>query len=276
MSRKALAVWSPIGLVQPTTLPFGQKNSGTEAQGPYRAAANELNKGRHGNYVDDWIGYSNSLAQLYGDFEQFLKVCEKYNITLGPHKTRFGYKEAQFFGFRVNAEGSYLALKHLDPIRQMVPPSDVHELRRVLGIFVVPRKYVKDFATSTKPMTDVLRGKLPVFYWGEAQQKVYDAIREKLLAGVHLAAPDFNLPFHLATDASEDGKGGELYQLPSVPVPDQYPSYDAKRHAPENHAVIFFISKAFNETQRLKPPFYLEGDSLLLGTDKCRYYALCS
>jgi hypothetical protein len=66
-----------------------------------------------------------------------------------------------------------------------------------------------------------------------------------------------------------------LYKLPTVPVPDQYP-YDAKRHAPENHTVIFFVSKAFNETQRLKPPFYLEGDSLLWCTDKCRYYALCS
>ena len=31
-SREALAIWTPLGLVQPTTLPFGQKNSGTEAQ----------------------------------------------------------------------------------------------------------------------------------------------------------------------------------------------------------------------------------------------------
>jgi hypothetical protein len=178
----------------------------------------------------------------------FLKVCVKYNITLGPHKTRFGFPEAQFFGFRVNAEGSHLALKHLDPIRQMVPPSDIHELRRVLGLFVVSRKYIRDFALITKPMTDVLRGKNPVFFWKEPQQKAFDVVRDKLLAGVHLAAPDFDLPFHLATDASEDGKGEELYQLPSIPVADQFP-YDAKLHAPENHAVIFFISKAFNETQ---------------------------
>ena len=264
ISREALAVWSPIGLVQPTTLPFGQKNSGTEAQGPYRAAASELNKGRHGNYVDDWIGYSNSISQLLDDFAVFLKVCVKYNITLGPHKTRFGYPEAQFFGFRVNAEGSHLTLKHLDPIRQLVPPSDIHELRRVLGFFVVSRKYIKDFAVLTKPMSDVLRGKNPVFFWGESQQKAFDFVREKLLAGVHLSAPDFDLPFHLATDASEDGKGAELYQLPGVPVADQYP-YDAKTHAPDKHAVIFFISKAFNETQRLKPPFYLEGACRRLG-----------
>jgi hypothetical protein len=127
-SREALAIWSPIGLVQPTTLPFGQKNSGTEAQGPYRAAASEMQRGRHGNYVDDWIGYSNDLEQLLGDFARFLEVCSKYSIALGISKTRFGYSDAQFFGFRVNREGSHLALKHLDPIRNLVPPTDIHEL----------------------------------------------------------------------------------------------------------------------------------------------------
>jgi hypothetical protein len=67
---------TPLGLVQPTTLPFGQKNSGTEAQGPYRAAASEMNRGRHGNYVDDWIGYGDELDQLIEDFERFLNVRE--------------------------------------------------------------------------------------------------------------------------------------------------------------------------------------------------------
>jgi hypothetical protein len=92
---------------------------------------------------------------------------------------------------------------------------------------------------------------------------------------VHLAAPDFFLPFHFATDASEDGEGGELYHLPEIPVDEQYP-YNPKTHAPENHAVIFFLSKTFDETQRLRPPFYLEGDSLLWYTLKCKFYALNS
>jgi hypothetical protein len=274
-SREALVVWSPIGLVQPTTLPFGQRNSGTKAQGPYRAAANEMNVGRHGNYVDDWIGYSNDLEQLFSDFAMFLQVCRKYRITLGPPKTRFGYPEAQFFGFRVNEQGSHLAVKDLDPLRSLVPPVDVHELRRVLGLFVVSRKYIKDYAVITKPLSDLLKGKTITFVWGEQQQAAFDFVRDKLLAGVHLSAPDFELPFHLATDASEDGKGGELYQLPSIPISDQYP-YCPKLHAPENHAVIFFLSKAHTETHRLKPPFYIEGDDLLWGTFKCKHYALSS
>jgi hypothetical protein len=223
-SREALAVWTPIGLVQPTTLPFGQRNSGTEAQGPYRAAACEMNKGRHGNYVDDWIGYSNDSNQLYDDFAVFLRVCRKYRITLGPPKTKFGFKVAQYFGFQVDKEGSHFAIKHLDPIRSLVPPIDVHELRRVLRLFVVSRKYIQNYAVITKPMTDLLRGKATVFTWGAPQQQAFDFVRDRLLRGVHLASLDFSLPFHLATDASEDGKGAELYQLPSIPVDKQYPT----------------------------------------------------
>jgi hypothetical protein len=234
-----------------------------------------MQRGRHGNYVDDWIGYSNDLEQLLEDFALFLAVCSKYSITLGISKTRFGYPEAQFFGSRVNREGSHLAFKHLDPIRNLVPPTDIHELRRVLGLFVVSRKYLRDYALASKPMTDMLKGKPPTFKWGPEQQDAFDGIREKLLAGMHLSAPDFELPFHMATDASEDGKGGELYQLPSIPIDEQYP-FNPKTHAPENHAVIFFISKAFDDTQRLRPPFYLEGDSLLWSTLKCKYYALSS
>ena len=127
----------------------------------------------------------------------------------------------------------------------------------------------------TKPLTQLLKGRATTFVWGEAQQEAFDNIRDRLLQGIHLAAPNFQLPFHLATDASEDGKGGELYQLPTVPIAQQYP-YCPKLHAPELHAVIFFLSKAFSETERLKPPFYLEGDALLWGTFKCKYYALSS
>jgi hypothetical protein len=98
ISREALAVWTPIGLLQPTVLPFGQKNSGTEAQGPYLLAAKQLRQ--VSNYVDDWLGYSNDFESLLVSFEKFLSVCLKSNITLNTSKTRFGFPQAQFFGIR--------------------------------------------------------------------------------------------------------------------------------------------------------------------------------
>jgi hypothetical protein len=203
LSREALAVWTPIGLLQPTVLPFGQKNSGTEAQGPYLLAAKKLKQ--VSNYVDDWLGYANDFETLFENFKSFLGVCLEYNITLNTTKTRFSFPKAQFFGFSVDADGTRLADKHLCPIKSMVPPEDISELRRVLGLFVVSRKYLKDYALITRPLTDLLKGKQLVFVWGQAQQAAYERVRDSLLAGVHLAAPYFSRPFHLQTDASEDG-----------------------------------------------------------------------
>ncbi len=144
-------------------LPFCQKNSGTEAQGPYLLATKKLRK--VSNYVDDWLGFADDFDELFVNFESFLAVCLEFNITLNTSKTRFGFPQAQFFGFQVDQFGTRLADKNLCPIKNMVPPDDISELRRVLGLFVVSRKYLKDCAVITKPMTDILRGKQPVFRW---------------------------------------------------------------------------------------------------------------
>ena len=47
----------------PTVLPFGQKNSGTEAQGPYRQAVASLRN--ISNYADDWLGYNDDPKDLW-------------------------------------------------------------------------------------------------------------------------------------------------------------------------------------------------------------------
>jgi hypothetical protein len=127
----------------------------------------------------------------------------------------------------------------------------------------------------TKPLTDVLRGSKPVFEWNAPQQQAFDTIRDLLLGGIHLPAPNYSLPFHLATDASEDGKGACLYQLPTVPIDQQHP-WSARTHCADNMSVVAFFSKAWNETQRNRPPFYLEADGLLWSMGKAKFYALSS
>ena len=128
---------------------------------------------------------------------------------------------------------------------------------------------------SWRNRSDLLRGKQPVFTWGAAQQEAYEYVRDALLAGIHLAAPDFDLPFHLQTDASENGKGSVLYQLSKCPIEDQYP-YCKDKHSPDNMDIVAFFSIAWTEAQRLRPPFYLEADSLLWSTNEVKFYALSS
>ncbi len=128
-----------------------------------------------------------------------------------------------------------------------------------MGLFVVSRKYLQDYALLSRPMTEILKGKPPTFRWGPDQQTAFDTIRDRLLEGVHLAAPNFALPFHLATDASEDGKGGELYQLPDIPVSEQYP-YDPKiQPRPGKPRRHLFLVEGFRRDSETPPPILLGG-----------------
>ena len=52
----------------------------------------------------------------------------------------------------------------MDPIASLVPPTDIPELRRVLGLYVVSRRYIQDYAMITAPMTSILRGRNPEFF----------------------------------------------------------------------------------------------------------------
>ena len=268
-SREALAVHTPIGLVQPTVLPFGQKNAGTHAQGPIRFAMSSLPKNTRdhlANYMDDFVLFDDDLNTLVEHFEEFLHVCADNSITLNPHKTKVGYPSADFFGFTTDKDGTRLAEKNLDPVSKMVPPTDISGVRRVLGVFQQCRAYLgQDYATVALPLTTLTRGRKPVFAWGEEQQTAFETIRDRLLERPHLHPPDYDLPFHYYSDASEDGKGGVLCQYP----PDV-------EHKPENAKVISYFSKAWTDTERKKPPFYLEASALLWGIEKCRIYALSS
>jgi len=176
-SREALAMWTPIGLLQPTVLPFGQKNAGTHAQGPYRVAMSELSadaKQHMSNYMDDFMGFGNDLDLLCSHFEEFLQVCQKNNVTLNPHKTKVGYTSADFFGFTADKSGTHLAEKHLNPLEKMVALSDVSGVRRILSIFQQNRRYLgKDYAMIVKPLTDLTRGRKPEFRWVSSSNRLW-------------------------------------------------------------------------------------------------------
>ncbi len=89
------------------------------------------------NYVEDWLGFEIDLEKVLANFEKFLDVCKINSVTLNTSEPRFGYPTANFFGFEVGEFGSRLAQKHLSPLQNLIPPTSISELRRVLCLFVV-------------------------------------------------------------------------------------------------------------------------------------------
>ena len=114
----------------------------------------------------------------------------------------------------------------------MVPPSNLHELRSTLGLFVQSSRFIPRYAHIVQPLTALTRtdkGKPVPFDWTDTQQHAFDHVRNLLLEGIHLSTADYRLPFHSGGDASNDGKAYGIFQYCDLPAGT---AFTVTRHSP--------------------------------------------
>jgi hypothetical protein len=247
-------------------------------------------------YVDDHAQGSHTFADLLKGYTDFLVLCERENWTLNATKTFVGFPSIVFFRFHVDRHGTRLTDKNLDPIKRMVPPSNLPELRMTLGVFVQSSRFIPQYAHIVRPLTELARcdkGQPVPFIWTPERQQSVDHVRSLLLDEIHLAPPNYLLPFHSGGDASNDGKSYGIHQYCDLPSGTQFtvtahsPISTTVRLIPSNrlHTIphnldtrlnIAWFSKTWSEADRKRAPFYLEADTLLWGLAKCRFWALSS
>ncbi len=165
----------------------------------------------------------------------------------------------------------------------MIPPTNLPELRMTLGVFVQSSRFIPRYAHIVRPLTDLTRsdkGKPVPYIWTPERQQSYDHICNLLLDGIHIAPPDYRLPFHNGGDASNDGKAYGIHQFCDLPRGTQFsvtahnPTETTVRITDTNtlHTIphnndtrhnIAWFSKTWFEADRKRAPFYLEADTLL-------------
>jgi hypothetical protein len=71
------------------------------------------------------------------------------------------------------------------------------------------RKFDCNFGIIALPLNDLLK-KDSIFIWTSIHALVFQALKTALSSAPVLALPDFNVPFHVETDASRTGVGTVL------------------------------------------------------------------
>ena len=107
-----------------------------------------------GKQVTDWKG-------LVQSFREHVEMADKNNMSLKPSKTCFGVREVEFYGRVINKDGVRHADHNLTPIERMVPPMDISELRRILGLCVQHKDSIKNFNFICRPLHDLTLAQLP-------------------------------------------------------------------------------------------------------------------
>lgn len=194
-------------------MPFGLKNAPSTFQRVMDNVLKELQGTVCLVYLDDIIVYSTSLQEHVENLKKVFQKLREANLKVQIDKSEFLRKEIDFLGHVVTTEGIKPNPAKIHVIKEFPIPKSQKEIKSFLGLLGYYRKFIKDFAKLTKPLTQCLKKGKSVKLTNE-YIKAFENCKDLLINDPILQFPDFSKPFVLTTDASNFAIGAILSQGP--------------------------------------------------------------
>ena len=210
------------GLYRYRFMPFGVKNGGAVWSRFIDHALEGLRWNICAVYADDILITTESpdVKDHIRDLSLVFDRLLKYGIKVKGPKMRLGVKELPFLGTIIGVNGCRPDPEKTKAITELPVPSNVHHLRRFLGMASYYRKYIPNFADIAYPLYSLAKknAKLnrnankEVELDADALKAFQDLKNALTTEPVVLHYPHWDKPFEVHVDASDYGLGAVLVQ----------------------------------------------------------------
>ena len=200
------AIVTPFGLFEYVFMPFGLANAAQTFQRLMDRLFRQL--GFVFTYLDDHLIASKSMEEHLLHLEQFFLVLQENGLTINPAKCVFAVSSLKFLGHMVDETGIRPLPKHVTAVQGVLPPTDIKQLQRFLGMINFYRRFLPGIAKVLRPLTDLLRGSPKVLAWPPEAAAAFVAAKAAIIAAVPLSHPAPDAVLSLAVDASDTHDGG--------------------------------------------------------------------
>ena len=141
-----------------------------------------------------------------------LERLQKYGVQLKLTKCSFMMDRVTYLGHEISSNGIQPTQDKIEALQNMRAPTDLHELRVLLGMVNYYSKFIPNQATLLAPWYNLLRKETP-FHWSKACQEVWCNMKKLLTSDELLVHYDPKKEIILACDASPVGLGCVLSHL---------------------------------------------------------------
>lgn len=264
---------TPMGQYEYCYMPFGLTNAPPVFQRYIGQILRTLIDTRQITvYMDDISVATETLEEHKDILEKLLKLLSGAGLRLNFEKCKFAYRELDYLGYHVNANGIRPNDTHLSAIRDFAIPTDVRSVQRCIGLFQYFRKFVPGFSTISLPLRK-LTMKNVSFEWNEDCMRAFNELKRRLTEAPILCVYNPKLETELHTDASSRGFGAVLLQK-QVDAKFHPVAYFSKSTTPEEVKYHSFELETLAIVYALKRfRMFLEGIRFVIVTD-CNSLAL--
>nr|CAH7734904.1 unnamed protein product [Callosobruchus chinensis] len=195
-----------------TRMPFGLKNAPATFQRVMDNVLRGIQNEKCLVYLDDIIIFSTSLQEHILRLRDVFERLRQSNFKIQLDKSEFLRKEVSYLGHIITADGVRPNPEKINAIKNFSIPTTRKQIKGFLGLLGYYRKFIKDFAKITKPLTKRLKKDAIINPKDTDYVECFELCKTLLTNDPILQYPDFSKPFNITTDASNFAIGAVLSQ----------------------------------------------------------------
>lgn len=166
------------------------------------------------------------------------------NLRIKPSSVKVGRSQMKCLGHIVSSRGIGIDPDKVSVIADYPRPKSGDQMMKFLGVTGYVSSHVRNYAELSAPLQAVKFEK--TLEWTDDMIHAFDTLKHAVATAPFLQYPDFTRPFHLATDASNTGIGGVLYQ----------PRHEDEHVTADN--IVALHGHVLSSTQRRYPAYKKE------------------
>lgn len=138
-------------------MPMGLKNSGAELCALIDGLFGYEYEPHVFPYLDDIVIVSETYEEHLKLLEQVAEKFKFANLSISEEKSKFCYRRLKYLGHIIDENGIAMDKSRIEVIESLPTPKTIKDVQRLIGLTGWYRRFIKDFADLTAPITELLK-----------------------------------------------------------------------------------------------------------------------